>query len=71
MEKTKHLCHRDRLAGQCCALAGLLSQEDRISKAEIGAKLNMRPRTVARWLNSFSLAVDLRVEKGIVIIQRN
>lgn len=71
MDETKHGSHRNRMICQCIALARLLSQNDRISKSEICDILKMRPFTLRRWLDSFSLVMDLRIEKGIVIIERN
>lgn len=71
MDETKHASHRDRMICQCIALGRLLSQNDRISKAEICDILKMRPFTLRRWLDCFSLVMDLRIEKGIVIIEEN
>ena len=71
MDKTKPGGHRARMVHQCVAFFGLLSRRDRISKSEIADTLQMHPRTVRRWLDSLSLAMDLRIEKGIVIIARN
>ncbi len=54
----------------CVALARLLSSKDRISIAEIAASLGMSTRTARRWIGSFSMVTDLRIEKGVVIIER-
>jgi DeoR/GlpR family transcriptional regulator of sugar metabolism len=71
MDKGAPGSHRDRLRDQCVAFMKLLSQKDRISISEIADDLKMSRVTVRRWLNSFSRAMDLRIEKGIVIIERN
>ena len=71
MDRAKHEGHRARLMHQCVAFFGLLYRTDRIAKSEIAEALQMHPRTVSRWLDSFSCVMDLRLEKGIVIIERN
>lgn len=71
MEKAAPASHRDRLRDQCVALVKLFSKKDRISISEIAEGLKMSPVTLRRWLNSFSLIMDLRIEKGVVIIERN
>ena len=71
MDKTKPGGHRARLVHQCVAFFGLLSRRDRISKSEIADTLQMHPRTVDRWLLALSLAMDLRTEDDIVIVERN
>jgi len=70
MNKTNHGSTRDRMRNQCFALRDLLCQRDRISIAEIAAGLEMHPLTVRRWVNAFSRTMDLRIEKGIVVIER-
>ncbi|MGO9018754.1 MAG: hypothetical protein ACLQVJ_10445 [Syntrophobacteraceae bacterium] len=67
---TKYATHRDRLRDECVAVSALLSERDRIPVSEITQTLKMRTFTVRRWLNSFSRAMDLRIEKGVVIIER-
>ncbi len=71
MDETKHGNTRRRMVVQCVAFRTLLCQKDRISISEIADALQMHPVTVRRWLNAFSLAMDLRIEKGIVVIERN
>ena len=71
MDKADHGSHRDRMRDQCAAIAALLSKHDRISISEIGDTLGMPLHTVRRWLKSFARAMDLRVEMGIVLIERN
>lgn len=71
MEKAKHESHRARLVHQCVAFFALLSRTDRIAKSEIADTFRMHPRTVSRWLDSFSCVMDLRIEKGVVIIERS
>ncbi len=71
MDETKCGRTRARLRDQCFALTKLLSQKDRISISEISETLQMHPTSVRRWLNSFSCAMDLRIENGIVITERN
>jgi len=71
MDKGTPGSHRDRLRDQCIALTKLLSQKDRISISEIAESLKISHVTARRWLNSFSLVMDLRIEKGIAIIERN
>ena len=71
MDKGKYGGHRSRLMHQCVSFFALLSRTDCISKSEIANALQMHPRTVSRWLDSFSCVMDLRIEKGIVIIERN
>jgi hypothetical protein len=56
---------------QCAGLFALLSKRDRVSIAEIGDTLQMHPWTIRRWLNSFSCIMDLRIERGFVVIEKN
>jgi predicted ArsR family transcriptional regulator len=71
MDNAKQQGNRARMRDQCIRLFTLLSQRDRISIAEIGDILEMPPWTVRRWLNCFSFAMDLRIEKGVVVIEKN
>ncbi len=61
---------RERLIFQYIALLSLLRQENLISIKDISQSLKMHPTTVRRWINSMCLVADLRIEKGIVIIER-
>ncbi len=71
MDRTKHEGKRARMRDECIRLFALLSQRDRVSIAEIGDTLQMKPWSVRRWLNSFSRAMDVRIERGVVIVERN
>jgi DeoR/GlpR family transcriptional regulator of sugar metabolism len=53
------------------ALTSLLSQGGRFSISEIATRFEMSSTTVRRWLNSFSKVMDLRVERGIVIVEKS
>ncbi len=70
LDKISYGATRDRLRDQCIALYRLLSSRDRISIREISEVLEMHPITVRRWLDSFTLKMDIRIERGIVIIER-
>jgi predicted ArsR family transcriptional regulator len=70
LDKTKSGGTRERMRDQCLALQKLLSSRDRISMREISESLSMHPVTVRRWMDSFSLVMDLRIERGTVIIER-
>jgi hypothetical protein len=52
----------------CLSIWGLLSRKGRISIPQIAEELNMPTWTVRRWLTAFTFSMDLRIEKGIVII---
>ena len=71
VDKTKHEGNRPRMRDECVALFVLLSQRNRISIAEIGDSLQMSPWTVRRWVHCFICLMDIRIERGIVIIERN
>ncbi|MFZ0929250.1 MAG: hypothetical protein WAN11_11655 [Syntrophobacteraceae bacterium] len=70
MGKTDNGGHRDEMRDHCAALMVLLSKYDRISIAELVGISGIKPHTVRRWMNSFSKTMDLRIEKGLVIIER-
>jgi DeoR/GlpR family transcriptional regulator of sugar metabolism len=71
MAKIKQGSQRDRMRDHCVAFNKLLSEHNRISISEIADALGISTRTVRRWLDSFSKIMDLRIENGIVIIERN
>jgi len=71
MDKIKPGSHRDRMRDDCAGLMALLSKYDRISMSDIADSIGMKHHTLRRWLNSFSAIMDLRIEKGIVIIERH
>ncbi len=58
------------MARQCLDLYQILSTEERIDLKEIGARANISVRTARRWMNSFSILMDLRIERGEVIVER-
>lgn len=71
MEKSKGAGHRGRMYECCVVINKLLSENDRISISEIADRLGVCTHTVRRWLDAFSMGMDLRIEKGIVIIERH
>ena len=71
MDETKRGRTRARLRDQCFALTKLLSQKNRISISEISETLKCIPPVSEGGFVAFSCAMDLRIEKGIVIIERN
>ena len=71
MEKPNMKAIGPDMVHQCVAFFALLSRTDRIAKSEIADTFRMHPRTVSRWLDSFSCVMDLRIQKGVVIIERS
>jgi DeoR/GlpR family transcriptional regulator of sugar metabolism len=52
----------------CVQIHKLLTERKRISIHEIASQLNTSEATVRRWLTSFSTTMDLRIERGVVVI---
>ena len=57
-------CLRDR----CVDCFMLLQGRHRITLDELAEELNVSKDTAQRWVNSFSLRMDLRIERGVVIV---
>ncbi len=62
--------HRGRMSDQAVQMAKLLEEHHEISLRRIATELEVSERT-ARWLiDSFSDRVPLRLERGIVVIEK-
>ena len=59
---------RDSMRDQCSAIFFILMSGKANGIGEIAGALHISARTVRRWLDSFSKVLDLRVEKGVVIL---
>ncbi len=61
---------RARMVKECLVLYKILSREGRMDLKEIAAWANISVRTARRWMNAFSMVMDLRIERGEVIVER-
>lgn len=63
--------NRGRMIEQCIFLHQILVSHQRIAIKDIVSALRVSRRTVDRWLDSFSLVLPIRIERGIVIVERD
>jgi hypothetical protein len=61
---------RDSLRDQCVEIYAILSRKtpNRIRISEMANIFGINNRTVRRWVDSFSKVMNVRIEKGFVVI---
>jgi hypothetical protein len=52
----------------CIAVQGLLLRRKTIRMQDLADELGMNQRTARRWVESFGLVMDIRVDRGVVIV---
>ncbi|MDY0019842.1 MAG: helix-turn-helix domain-containing protein [Anaerolineae bacterium] len=60
--------HRERMRDHCVQMHQLLSEHKEISLSDVARLLGCSQSTARRWVDAFSGCFDLRVERGIVIV---
>ncbi|MHC1727881.1 MAG: hypothetical protein AB9866_18075 [Syntrophobacteraceae bacterium] len=62
--------HRSRMRDHAVLIHKLLSEHRRISLVRIAEELETTVDTARRWVDSFSCIMPIRLERGVVIIDR-
>jgi predicted DNA-binding transcriptional regulator YafY len=62
--------HRERMRDHAVLIQKLLQENRRISLARIAEEIGASEITVRRWIDCFSCVMPLRLERGIVIVEK-
>jgi predicted DNA-binding transcriptional regulator YafY len=60
--------HRDKMRDECVAMQATLMRRRSISMHDLADEIGVSVKTARRWVNSFSLVMPLRVQRGTVIV---
>ncbi len=62
--------HRGRMRDHAAILYALLKKHRSISLERIAAEMGTSEPTARRWIDSFSCVMPIRLERGIVIMEK-
>lgn len=61
--------HRGRMRDHAVQLYAMLLKRKTVTIAEIMEELGVSEDTARRWVDSFSLVIDVRTDRGVVIVE--
>jgi predicted DNA-binding transcriptional regulator YafY len=63
--------YRDKMRDECVQMHNILRTRRRVELRAIVDELGIHPRTVRRWVKSFSFIMPLRIDHGTVVVEED
>lgn len=69
--RTEKVGHRGRMRDHAIALTRMFQRRNRIPLSDIMKELDVSENTARRWVDSFSATLPIRLENGVVIVEKH